>query len=114
MLDEFIKLHKSMAEASSNMKDALLKALDKAATQLSQQEDFAVTVKGLQRRVLQDLDSSTLQAQSYFSKLTEGMETAMQLMLGKWNTETKNAGVELSKLQNVIAPQSSIYRLSSI
>ena len=103
MSDEFIKLHKSMAKATSNMKDALSKALDNAVTQLSQQKDFAATVKGFQHRLLRDLESSTLQSQSYFAKLMERTETAMELMLGKWKTETKNVGLELNKLQNVIA-----------
>lgn len=92
--DEFIKLHKSMAKASSNLKDALSKALDNAAIQLSQQEEFAVTVKGFQHRVLQDVDS-------FFAKLMDSMETATQLMLGKWKTETKDVGLEFNKLRNV-------------
>lgn len=105
--DEFIKLHKSMAESTSHMKDALLKALDNAAIQLTQQEKFAVTVKDLQHRVLKD-------SQSYFTKFMESVDTAMQLMLGKWNTETKNAGLELNKLQDVIAPRKTIRTLSSV
>lgn len=103
-----------MAETTSNMKDALLKALENAATKLSQQEEFAVKVKGFQHRILKDLDLATLQSQSYFAKFMEGVETAMRLMLGKWNTETKNVGLELNKLQNVIALQSITYGLSSI
>lgn len=100
-LDEFIKLHKSMAEASSHMKDALSRALDKASSRLSEQEGFAVTVQGFQRRVLQDFESSSLQAQSYFTKLMDRMETAMQLMLGKWNLSAKDFGVELNEMRNV-------------
>lgn len=75
-----------MAEASSNIKDALSKALNNAAIQLSQQEQFSVTVKGVQRRVLQDLDS-------FNAKLMDSMETSTQLMLGKWKSETKDVGL---------------------
>jgi hypothetical protein len=99
--DEFIKLHKSMAGTSSNIKDALSKALDNAATQLSQQKEFAVTVKAFQRQVLQDLESSALQAHSYFAKLLDSIESAVQLMLGKWITGAKEADLKLTELQNV-------------
>ena len=99
--DEFIKLHKSMAEASSSIKDALSRALENASARISQQEEFVVKVKAVQRRVLQDLDSSTLQTQSYFAKLMEGMDTATQLMLGKWTTGAKDASLELNKLRSV-------------
>lgn len=112
--DEFIKLHKLMAEKTSDMKDALLKALENAAIQFSQQEEFAVKVESFQHRVLKNVDSSNLRSQSYFAKFMESMETAMQMMLGKWNTETKNVSLELSKLQNVNALHSIVYTLLNI
>jgi hypothetical protein len=99
--DEFIKLHKSMAETSSNINNALSKALENAAIQLSEQKEFAVTVKVFQRQMLQDLDASTSQAQSYFAKLMKGMETAMQLMLNTWKSGAKDVSTELDELQNV-------------
>ncbi len=90
-----------MAETSSNINNALSKALENAAIQLSEQKEFAATVKVFQRQMLQDLDASTSQAQSYFAKLMKGMETAIQSMLNKWKTGAKDVSTELDELQNV-------------
>lgn len=114
MLDNLIKLYKSMALATSTMKDALSKALENATTKLSQQEESAVKVKGFQQRVFKDLDSLTLHLQSSLAKSKENVETVMQSMLGKWKTMTSHFGLELDELQNVIAPRSIIHTLSSV
>lgn len=90
-----------MAGTSSNIKDALSMALDNAATHLTQQKEFAVKVKAFQRQALQDLESSALQAHSYFTRLMDSMETVMQLMLGKWTTGAKEADLKLTELRNV-------------
>lgn len=72
MLDNLIKLYKSMALAVSTMRDALSRALDNATSRLSQQEELAVKVKGFEQRVIKDLGSLTLS----FSRLSQNSWTA--------------------------------------
>lgn len=79
MLDELIKLYKSMAQATS-------KLLDITTIKLFQQDELTVKIKGFHQRIFEIFDSSTLQFQLYFTNFTETTETAMQSMFGKWNT----------------------------
>ena len=109
VLDNLIKLYKSMALAVSTMKDALSRALDNATSKLSQQEELAVKVKGFEQRVLKDLGSLFPQFQSSLAKLKDSTETVMQSMLGKWHTAAKHFSLELDELRNVSVLQPMIH-----
>lgn len=99
--DELIKLHKSMTEISSDINVALSKALENAADELSQQREFAIAVKAFQKKLMEELDSSSSQAHSYFSALMKSVESAANIVLSSMATSAKDVENDMAGLREV-------------
>ena len=101
IIDDLIKLHKSVVETDSDVNLALSKALEEANAQLQQQQQFAVALRKFQEQLLQDLNASGMEAQSYFQKMVKSMETAVQNLLGRLSKASKEAEIAVMGLSKV-------------
>lgn len=90
-----------MVETSSDIDSALSSALREVNDSLSEQRSFAVATKQFQKQLLQDLNAANLQAQSYFTKLVNIMETATHSMLAKIKTVVQDVDSDLTDLREV-------------
>lgn len=99
--DDLIRLHKSMAQTSSEVHSALSKALQKADESLSQQAAFATALRTFQQQLLQDLDSANAEAQSYFAKVLRGMETVTQSVINRLSTAIATVETDIASLNTV-------------
>ena len=101
MIDDLIKLHKSMVETHSGVNSALSKALEESSTQLFKQQDFAFAIDIFQKQLLHDLESSGVEAQSLFRKLMKSLDAAVQILLGQFSLATKEAETAIAGLTKV-------------
>lgn len=99
--DELIKLHKSMVETSSDVYSALSNALREVNNGLSEQKIFTVAIKEFQKKLLRDLDASNSQAQSYFAKLVNSMDTVRQSALAKITSAVQAVEFDITGLREV-------------
>ena len=90
-----------MAHTSSSIDEALIVALNEAKRALMQQKDFAGAVDNFQRQLLQDLEKSRSEVQSYFSKVMHNLEVGMQSMFGKISTATRNVESDIAGISHV-------------
>ncbi|MCJ1461598.1 hypothetical protein MMC07_000195 [Pseudocyphellaria aurata] len=97
--DELIKLHKSMTETSSDVDSALSNTLRAVNHGLSEQRKFAVALEEFQKRLLQDLNASNLQAQSYLAKLVNIMDTATQSIMAKMTSAVQAVESDMTGLR---------------
>jgi len=100
-IDELVELYKSMAHTSSNIDEVLVETVNEAQRALVQQRNFAHAVENFQRQLLQDLEKSSRDAQSYFGKLTRNLELSIQSMFGKISTATRNVESEIAGFSQV-------------
>ncbi len=101
MIDDLIKLHKSMVETNSDVNSALSKALGEANAHLLEQQKFAVAIDIFHRQVLQDLQASGVEAQTFFQKLMKSIDAAAQNLLSQLSLVTKEAGAAVAGLNEV-------------
>lgn len=99
--DELIKLHKSMVETSSDVDATLAMALKDVNDGLSKQREFAAAIKLFQKKLLQDLEISNSQVQSYFARLVNSMDTATQSILSKITYAVDHAESDIINLRQV-------------
>jgi len=90
-----------MAHTSSNIDDALVETVNEAKRALFQQRDFANAVENLQRQLLQDLERSSSEAQSYFSRFMHNMELSLHSIFGKISTATRDAESDIAGFSQV-------------
>lgn len=90
-----------MTEISSDINEALSKALENAADELSQQREFAVAVKAFQKNLMEELDSSSSQAHSYFSALVKSVESVINTMLSNMATSSRDVETDIAGLREV-------------
>jgi hypothetical protein len=102
-IDELVELYKSMAHTSSNIDEALVETVNEVKQALIQQRDFANAVKLLQRQLLEDLERSSSEAQSYFSRFTHNFELTIQSIIGRISTATRNVESDIAGFSHVSA-----------
>lgn len=90
-----------MTQTNADVNTALSKALENAAEDLSRQRDFAVAIGTLQQKMLRDLESSKNDARTFFPKLINVMDTAIQAILTKITSAAVDVESDLTKLQKV-------------
>lgn len=111
-LDDLIRLHKSMTQVDSDIHSALLKALQEASENLSQQADFATAVQEFQEQLLRDLDKSHVEAQSFLAKVFERMETVTQNVMGRLSTAVDKVELKVAGLNEVCIPALVYYPIT--
>ena len=84
VLDELIKLYKSIVETNADANAALSRANEEVNDGLSQlQSNFALAMQMFQDQVTHEVEASSTKTQSFFEKLVKGMDAAVQSMLSK-------------------------------
>lgn len=102
LLDELIKLHRSMVETSQGASSALGRATNEANAALTQlQSEFALAKRGFQDQLLQEMESSTKRTQSSFERMIKGMDTAIQGAMGQVLSRIKDFNSETISLGHV-------------
>lgn len=90
-----------MVETSSDVYSALSNALREVNNGLSEQKIFTVAIKEFQKKLLRDLDASNSQAQSYFAKLVNSMDTVRQSALAKITSAVQAVEFDITGLREV-------------
>lgn len=82
--DELVELHKSAVKTNAEANAALSRATKEANNGLVQlQSNFALAMQMFQNQLAHDLDVSSTKTQSFFEKLIQGMDTAVQATIRK-------------------------------
>lgn len=90
-----------MVETSSGVYSALSNALREVNNGLSEQKSFTVAIREFQKKLLQDLEASNSQAQSYFAKLVNSMDTVRQSTLAKITAAVQAVEFDVTGLRDV-------------
>ncbi|MCJ1229510.1 hypothetical protein MMC12_006177 [Toensbergia leucococca] len=100
--DDLINLHKAMVETSSDVSAALSRVLKEAEDRTEQQRSFATALDVFQKKLLQDLEDSSVEANSYLGILVKGIESAFQTATSKVVSFIFDVETDLSGLsQNI-------------
>jgi len=90
VLDELIKLHKSVVETTADANLALARATNQTNSVFVQlQNDFALAKQTFQDQLMQDLDASTAKTQSFVERLVKGMEAAVHSAMSRMVSATQ-------------------------
>ena len=105
VLDELIKLHKSAVETNANANAALSRANKEVNDALSQlQSNFALAMQMFQDQVTQEIEISSTKTQSFFEKLVQGTDAAVQSMLRKIGSTMSAMESDTASLSEVSEP----------
>lgn len=100
-IDDMIRVLKSLVSTSSDLDEVLSKALHETAQRLVQQRDFAKAIDLFQRQLLHDLELVSGEAQSYFTRLMENMESVVETWLSRASSAFKNVETDVVSLNQV-------------
>lgn len=100
-----------MVETSTDIDSALSNALREVNDGLAEQRSFAVAIKDFEKNLLQDLNTSNSQAQSYFAKLVNSMDTATHSIVAKITSAMQAVESDVSGLREV-SPKSRLLAVS--
>ncbi len=100
-LDKLLDLHRSMAGINAEMNFALANSLEDAQAQLKAQARFAKALRAFQTQLLRDLDMSNAAAQTYFQKLIETLNGAVQTVIAKITNAAKLVEADVQALSQV-------------
>lgn len=102
VLDESIKLHKSMVETNADANAALSRATKEANDGLVQlQSNFALAKQMFKDQLMHDLEVSSTKTQSFFEKLVKGMDTVVQSTLSKMGSTVRAMDSDAVNLSEV-------------
>ena len=90
-----------MAETSSNVDLALSRTSNNADDALAKHKEFALAIEAFQKRLLQDLEVQSRETQLYVLKLKKGIDQAIQLLLSKVISASKEVDLEVTDLGKV-------------
>jgi len=102
-LDELLDLHRSMAGVNAEMNFVLANSVEDAHTQLKAQARFAKALGAFQTQLLHDLEMSNAAAQTYFQKLIETLDGAVQTVVAKIVNAAKTVEADVQSLSQVSA-----------
>lgn len=85
LIDELIKLHKSLVSTISELDLALVGTLKEVNNVLSDQRGLVFALKVFQKNLLWSLESLNTQTQSYCIELAQRMESATKSVLTRLN-----------------------------
>lgn len=92
-----------MAEVNADMNLVLADSVQNAHAQLKVQAQFAEAVKAFQAQLLHDLESSNVAARTYFQRLMETLDAAVQTIIAKVTNAAKTAEADVQVLSHVSA-----------
>lgn len=102
VLDELIKLYKSIVETNADANAALSRANKEVNDGLSQlQSNFALAMQMFQDQVTHEVEASSTKTQSFFEKLVKGMDAAAQSMLSKIGSTVNTIASDAASLNEV-------------
>ena len=100
-LDDMIKILKSMIATSSDIEEALNRVLQETDQQYVHRQEFMTAIASFQTSLLQDLEKSRLEAESYFAKLLKSIDFTMKNLMSKVSSAVKAAETEITGLSEV-------------
>ncbi|KAL8940849.1 MAG: hypothetical protein Q9216_002601 [Gyalolechia sp. 2 TL-2023] len=100
--DDFIEVHKSMVDTTSGANDALAQAVAAANEAMARQAQFGKELNLFQQRMMQDLESSKTETQSYLGHLMKNVDFTLQGILKHLSTKLKNIDSEVSSVQEAL------------
>lgn len=99
--DELLDLHSSMSGVNAEMSFVLADSVENAHAQLKEQARFAEAVKAFQTQLLHDLESSYASTQTYFHKLIDTLDSAVQTVITRITSAAKIVESDVHSLSNV-------------
>ncbi|KAI9718761.1 MAG: hypothetical protein M1812_003935 [Candelaria pacifica] len=107
--DELLELHKAMAGVTSDLSEAMSKAVLESRIHIEDQEAFTQAVKEFQTRLLRDLDNTSSEAKTYLSRLMGDVDMAIQAILRSISSTGKAAEASLDVLHlNIITSNDDV------
>ncbi|KAL8860616.1 MAG: hypothetical protein Q9178_002969 [Gyalolechia marmorata] len=100
--DNLIKLHQSMVDTTAGANSALVRAVTAANEALMKQNQFGVEVEQFQRQLMQDLEVSKADTQSYLGTLMRKIESALQNTIKPFSDKMKKVETEANNVQTVL------------
>lgn len=102
VLDEVINLYKSVVETNANANAALSRANKEANDGLSQlRTNFALAMQMFQDQVTHDVEATFTKTESFFKKLVNNMDAAVQLVLSKTGSTVRDLESDAASLSEV-------------
>lgn len=101
-----------MVGVNAEMNLVLANSVRDAQTQLKGQARFAVAVEAFQTQLLRDLKISNAAAQTYFQKLMETLDGAVQTVIGKITTAAKIVEADVQDLSHVSAAHVFLHNMA--
>lgn len=90
-----------MVDATSNANAALGRAVTAANEALIRQDEFGKQVRRLHQQVIQDLEASKTDTQSYLGNMLKQVSSAIQSMTQQLSDKFKDLGSEASDVKEV-------------
>ncbi|KAI4097761.1 MAG: hypothetical protein LQ344_000033 [Seirophora lacunosa] len=91
-----------MVDATSNANAALGRAVTAANEALIRQDEFGKQVRRLHQQVIQDLEASKTDTQSYLGNMRKQVSSAIQTMTQQLSDKFKDLGSEASDVKEVL------------
>lgn len=90
IIDELIKLHKSLVSTISELDLVMVETLKDVNNVLSDQKGFVFALKVFQKKLLWSFESLNTQTQSYFLELAQNIENISKSVLTKLNVAVQD------------------------
>ncbi|KAL9576094.1 MAG: hypothetical protein Q9212_007391, partial [Teloschistes hypoglaucus] len=100
--DELIQLHQSMTKTASGADAALSRVVNAANEAMVRQEQFAKEVKRFQRQLMQDLEVSKSETQSFLQSLNKNVDLTFQGITKRLFARVEDVEREASKVQEAL------------
>ncbi|KAL8809138.1 MAG: hypothetical protein Q9200_003685 [Gallowayella weberi] len=100
--DDLIKLHQSLLNTTSGADAALVRALAAVNEALMRQKKFGTEVEQFQQQLLQDLEATKANTQSYLGSLTKNIESAVRSMTKQFSEKMKRVETEGNKVETIL------------
>ncbi|KAL8664842.1 MAG: hypothetical protein Q9202_002704 [Teloschistes flavicans] len=100
--DELIKLHQSMTKTASSADAALGQVVHAANEAMVRQEQFAKEVRRFQRQLMQDLEISKSETQSFFQSLNKNVDSILQNITKRLFAKVGDVEREAVKIQEAL------------
>ncbi|KAI4199625.1 MAG: hypothetical protein LQ350_004500 [Teloschistes chrysophthalmus] len=100
--DELIQLHQSITKTASGADAALSRVVNAANEAIIRQEQFAKEVKRFQRQLMQDLEVSKSETQSFLQSLNKNVDSTLQGITKRLFAKVGDVEREASKVQETL------------
>lgn len=99
--DNLIKLHKSMVDTTSGADAALGRAVTAANEAFIRQEAFGKEVRRFQQQIMQDLEASKVETQSFLGDFLKHVSSSLQSTTKQLLGKVKDIEIEAKNVQEV-------------